>query len=113
MKSRDDVSERTRTAAAIGRWENEGGALGRESMHHHSGDHHYGRRIEADRSWTVYHVFTGVPAHVDGDAMTGLSRSAATNGMLSLNLRNVERRNERIRLRSFAAKIPETAECRP
>jgi hypothetical protein len=105
MKTRNDASERTRAAAAIARWENEGGALSRESVHHH-----YGRRIEADRSWTVYHVFTGVPAHVDGDAMTGLSRSAATSGMLSLNLRNAERRNERIRLKPFAA---ETTECRP
>ena len=51
-------------------------------------DRQYGRRIEADRSWTVYHVFTGVPAHADGQIMTGLSRSDATDGMLSLNGRN-------------------------
>jgi hypothetical protein len=40
-----------------------------------------------DRSWTIYHVSTGIPARVDGSALTDLSRSAATDGMLSLNLR--------------------------
>ncbi len=45
--------------SAIDRWENEGGAHG-----HDSPDLHYGRRVEADRSWTVYHVFTGVPVAV-------------------------------------------------
>lgn len=84
-------SERGRAATAIGVWENEGGALAHDSM-----DHHYGRRVEADRSWTVYHVFTGVAAHTDGKAMTGLSRRDATRTMLSLNLRNAERREERI-----------------
>ena len=47
----------------------------------------YGRRIEADRSWTVYHVFTGVPAQFETGAMTGLSRADATSAMLALNLR--------------------------
>ena len=58
-------------------------------------DSHYGRRIEGDRSWTVYHVFTGAPARVDGRAMTGLSRTEATESMLSLNRFNVQRRRER------------------
>lgn len=48
----------------------------------------YGRRIEADRSWTIYHVFTGVPARIDSEVMVGLSRSDATRGMLHLNRRN-------------------------
>jgi hypothetical protein len=89
--------------AAISVWENEGGALGHDSMHHQ-----YGRRIEADRSWTVYHVFTGIPGRFGGDAMTGLSRLDATRGMLRLNLRNVERRRERIELASFKT-VGETA----
>ncbi|RRI01401.1 hypothetical protein EH240_15385 [Mesorhizobium tamadayense] len=55
-------------------------------------DRQYGRRVEADRSWNVYHVFSGIPAHEDGAVMTGLSRSDATRSMLSLNLRNAERR---------------------
>jgi hypothetical protein len=77
-------TERKQIAAAI-----EGGAPCCDAGHHQ-----YGRRIEADRSWTVYHVFTGIPARFDGDAMTGLSRSEATRGMLRLNLRNVERRRD-------------------
>ena len=35
----------------------------------------YGRRVEADRSWPVYHVFTGVPAREHDRPMTGLCRS--------------------------------------
>lgn len=50
-------------------------------------DHQYGRRVEADRSWTEYHVFTGVPADCGGGAMTGLSRAVATDRMLWLNRR--------------------------
>lgn len=55
-----------RNAIAIDVWENEGGAPGDESE-----GRQFGRRIEADRSWTVYHVFTGVPARQDGHTMTG------------------------------------------
>jgi hypothetical protein len=66
------------------------------------GDHQYGRRVEADRSWTVYHVFTGIPAHVNGAFMIGLSRSEATQTMLSLNFCSSERRKERIAARLFA-----------
>jgi hypothetical protein len=62
-------------------------------------DHQYGRRIEADHSWTVYHVFTGIPAHVDGAPMVGLTRTHATRSMLDLNHRNVEARRERSRTR--------------
>lgn len=90
MNDRINESQRRRDAAAIGIWDNEGGAPC-------SIEHQVGRRIEADRSWTVYHVFTGTPAHVDGQAMTGLTRSDATRGMMSLNLRNTGRRKERIR----------------
>ena len=79
MNAHSDDIER-RNAAAIGIWENEGGALRPDAL-----NHQFGRRIEADRSWTVYHVFTGVPAHVEGDAMTGLTRSVATRGMQALN----------------------------
>jgi hypothetical protein len=96
--------ERKRIAAAISVWENEGGAPGQDSMHHQ-----YGRRIEADRSWTIYHVFTGIPARFGDAAMTGLSRMDATSGMLRLNLRNAERQRERIELSSFKT-IPKPAE---
>lgn len=55
-------------------------------------DRQYGRRVEADRSWTVYHVFSGIPAHVDGAQMVGLTRMQATQSMLDLNRRNAEAR---------------------
>ncbi|WP_157014723.1 hypothetical protein [Mesorhizobium xinjiangense] len=83
-------TEQMRNVLEIGVWENEGGASGRNAL-----DKQYGRRIEADRSWTVYHVFTGVPGHVDGQTMTGLSQSYATDRMLSLNRRNQGRRKGR------------------
>lgn len=47
--------------------------------------HHYGRRVEADGTWSIYHVFTGEPAAIGGHSMIGLSRSRATDGMLSLD----------------------------
>src|ERR1700722_17827991 len=58
-------------------------------------DHDYGRRVETDRSWTVYHVFTGAPARIDGVRTTGLSRSDATTTILSPTRRNVLHRQER------------------
>lgn len=92
-----------RKDAARGAWphlreENAGGARACDF-----GDHQYGRRVEADRSWTVYHVFTGIPAHVNGASLVGLSRSEATKNMLSLNFCSSERRKERIAARFFAA----------
>ncbi|PTE09842.1 hypothetical protein [Mesorhizobium helmanticense] len=55
-------------------------------------NHDYGRRIEMNRSWTIYHVFTGVPAEVGARSMVGLSKVDATAGMLFLNSHNLERR---------------------
>jgi uncharacterized protein YjiS (DUF1127 family) len=52
----------------------------------------YGRRIEPDRSWTVYHVFTGATAELANQSMTGLSEADATAKMLFLNAHNGERR---------------------
>jgi hypothetical protein len=93
MNSHDNETEFARHALAIGIWENEGGAPGSDSM-----DHHYGRRVEADRSWSIYHVYTGLLADIRGQSMIGLSRSEATEGMRSLNLRNERRQRERNRL---------------
>jgi hypothetical protein len=93
MNERNNETERRRSAAAIGIWENEGGAPGRDSI-----DHLFGRRIESDRSWTVYHVFTGIPARADEQAMIGLTRSDATEDMLFLNRRNARLQKERTRL---------------
>jgi len=75
-------------------------------------DHHYGRRIESDRSWSVYHVFSGIPADVGGRSMAGLSRSDATQRMLSLNRRNEERRRERNRLMESGSVVLEIDEVR-
>lgn len=80
-------TELRRYAVAIGTWENEGGAPASDVL-----DRQYGRRIEADRSWTVYDVFNGVPARIDGIMMTGLQHVEATKGMQSLNHRNGRRR---------------------
>jgi hypothetical protein len=60
----------------------------------------YGRRIEADRSWTVYRAFTGVPAVTAGRAMIGLSRRAATDGMLAMNRVERGRRMDRMQLKT-------------
>ena len=90
MNADSNETELDRRALAISVWENEGGARAPDTP-----DGQFGRRVEMDRSWTIYHVFTGIPARVDGSALTYLSRSAATDGMLSLNLRNVKRRKER------------------
>lgn len=45
----------------------------------------YGRRIEPNGTWTVYHVFTGLPADHEGWPMVGLGRSTATALMTALN----------------------------
>lgn len=84
-----EKTEWERHDSAISVWDNEGGASARAP-----GDEQYGRRIEADRSWTIYHVFTGIPANSEGQEMIGLGRSVATDGMVSLNRRNDVRRKE-------------------
>jgi hypothetical protein len=80
----DKLKNERRSAAvekASGIWENEGRAPGRLGA-----VSQYGRRIETDRTWTVYHVFTGVPADDAQGAMTGLDRTKATSLMASLNI---------------------------
>jgi hypothetical protein len=80
-------SNRSRNARDMSVWENEGGAVA--SGHP---NHHYGRRIEANKSWTVYHVFSGVPADFGRGSMIELSEKEATTMMISLNANNAERR---------------------
>lgn len=89
MNRYSEKIERQRHDSAISVWDNEGGASARAAR-----DEQFGRRIEVDRSWTIYSVFTGVPANREGQEMIGLSHSVATNGMLSLNRRNDVRRKE-------------------
>ena len=64
----------------IDAWENEGGALPNRALRYQ-----YGRRIESDRSWTIYHVFTGDPACIDGHILTDLTRLEAAEKLLMLN----------------------------
>jgi hypothetical protein len=90
MNADGNETELGRRALAICVWENEGGAQASSQP-----DDQFGRRVEMDHSWTIYHVFTGVPARFDGVPLTNLSGSAATDGMLSLNRRNVKRQKER------------------
>lgn len=78
-----DKAEPEQHDNAIGVWDSEGGASGRAP-----GVEQYGLRIEAYRSGTIYHVFTGVPARQDRQEMIRLSRSLAIDGMLSLSRRN-------------------------
>jgi hypothetical protein len=107
MNAHRKETEIRRHDLAIAVWENEGGSQGQSST-----DHHFGRRVETDRSWSIYHVFTGVPADIDGHAMTGLSRSDATEGMLSLNRRNEGRRRERNSLTAHGPSALENDACR-
>lgn len=58
-------------------------------------DRQYGRRVERDGSWSIYHVFTGAPAEIRGLPTTGLTRGRATEGMLLLNRRNEGHAGER------------------
>ena len=79
MNADSNETEPDPRALAISVWENEGGARAPDAPD----GQFFGRRVEMDRSWTIYHVLTGIPARVDGSALTDLSRSAATEGMLS------------------------------
>lgn len=87
MKVTKFASDRSRNASDISVWENEGGAMARGHR-----NHHYGRRIEANKSWTVYHVFSGVPADFGSGSLIELSEKEATTMMISLNANNAERR---------------------
>ena len=62
---------------------------------HDPHDSGFGRRVESDQSWSVYHVFTGEPAQIEGQATEGLNRRQATEQMVSLNEGIVQRRRTR------------------
>jgi hypothetical protein len=108
MNGQRNQTDLKRNTTAIAIWENEG------APGHDLPKHLYGRRrVKADRSWTVYHVFTGVAARVGNDDLIGLSRSQATSRMMSLNRRNAERRKDRIRLPAFPSNASgEAVGCR-
>jgi hypothetical protein len=84
-----------------------------EATCHDSIDYQYGRRVERDGSWSIYHVFTGIPAKIQGLAMTGMSHDRATEGMLSLNRRNEARRREHGRSLTRRLAGQEGFSCQP
>jgi hypothetical protein len=65
MNADGNEAELDRGALALSVWENEGGSRAPNTP-----DGQFGRRVEMDRSWTIYHVFTCIPARVDGSALT-------------------------------------------
>lgn len=90
MNAHSNEAELIRHAMAIGVWENEGGAPVRDFM-----DHHYGRCVEVDGWWSVYHAFTGTPAEISDHTLTGMNRAGATQKMVLLNRQNEKRGRER------------------
>jgi hypothetical protein len=84
-----------------------------EALCHNAIDHQYGRRVERDGSWSIYHVFTGIPAKIQGYSLTGLSRRRATEGMLSLNRRNEARRHGNGRQLTRRLPSQEGGTCQP
>lgn len=45
----------------------------------------YGRRVEADRTWSIIHIFTGEVARHEGWPMKGLTSKGATRILRTLN----------------------------
>lgn len=89
MNAHCNEIEARRHALAISIWENEGGTSAPELM-----DHQYGRHIETDRPWRIYHVSIGAPSRVDD------------------NLRYIERRIKRISLSARAQLVSRETEAR-
>ncbi|SHN16956.1 hypothetical protein [Roseibium suaedae] len=72
---------------ALENWDGEGGAPAQDSMHSE-----YGKRVEADGSWTIYHVFTGSPATIGGNLMQDMNAKDALDQMTKTNAGNSTRR---------------------
>ena len=84
-----------REEMAIENWENEGGSPSTFSQYHEDHDSNYGKRIEIDRTWTVYHVFTGIPVASGDGALVGLSNTEASARIASFNIGKEERRKSK------------------
>jgi hypothetical protein len=78
---------------ALANWDDEGGAPRQDSM-----QSEYGKRVEADGSWTIYHVFTGGLATIDGDLMQGMNAHDAQEQMTRTNADNSLRRAGRAKI---------------
>lgn len=55
----------------------------------------YGIRNDPDKLWTVFDVFTGWPARLDGLVLTDLSREEASGILDHVNKKDVEARKAR------------------
>ena len=51
----------------------------------HAGGYRYGKRIELNGTWTIYHVFSGVPAEYAAWKMVGLNVTTAARALRILN----------------------------
>ena len=49
------------------------------------GGYQYGKRVELDGSWTIYHVFTGVPAQFGAWEMVRMDKGTAKRALRTLN----------------------------
>ena len=50
-----------------------------------AGGYRYGRRVEKNGTWTIYHVFSGVPAEFASWKMVGLNVKTAERALKILN----------------------------
>ncbi|MBL0371316.1 hypothetical protein JJB09_04685 [Rhizobium sp. KVB221] len=63
-------------------WEHEGDSLGRTSDW---ASYLFGKRTEQDGSWTIYHVFSGLPAQYGTWNMQGLTEQEAERALRTIN----------------------------
>lgn len=96
MKTNEFDAEMNHHVSTTSMRKDDNGAIAQQAV-----DSDYGRRIEFDHSWTVYHVFSGEPACIDGVVLTGLPRLSATSKMLRLNRETVLRKRRRQSLLSL------------
>ena len=50
-----------------------------------AGGYRYGRRVERNGTWTIYHVFSGIPAEYAAWKMVGLNVKTAARALKILN----------------------------
>jgi|EndMetStandDraft_4_1072995.scaffolds.fasta_scaffold915493_1 hypothetical protein len=54
----------------------------------------YGKRIETDKSWTIYHVFTGIPASIGVSDLVQLDAKTAIRALRMLNTPEFDESND-------------------
>ena len=96
MNAPCNKDEHMHNVSAIDMCENENGASNCDSS-----IEQFGRRIEVNGSWTIYHVYSGIPAVIKGITMTDLSYAIASEVMIALNKQNVRRQGNQSGLSCF------------